>query len=139
LIFYLSTQKFGSSFSEGLLKEALGSVHCHISAYTFEVLHLLIRKLAHLTEYGILGLLLYSSLEWESQVSWNSRRMVLALVIVAAYSLTDEFHQWFVPGRGPSLVDCGIDIAGGGLGMLCLFTHKHLPIPRLDACQQGHE
>ena len=139
LIFYLSTQKFGSSFSEGLLKEALGSVHWHVSAYTFEILHLLIRKLAHLTEYGILGLLLYGSLEWEPQMSWNFRRMVLALLIVAAYSLTDEFHQLFVPGRGASLVDCGIDIAGGGVGMLFRFTQKHLAIPRLDACRQGHE
>jgi VanZ family protein len=139
LIFYLSTQKFGSSFSEGLLKEALGSVHWHVSAYTFEILHLLIRKLAHLTEYGILGLLLYSSLGWEPQISWNFRRMVLTLVIVAAYSLTDEFHQLFVPGRGASLVDCGIDIAGGGVGMLFLFTQTHLPTPRLDACRQGDE
>lgn len=124
LIFYLSTQKFGTSFSEGLLDEALGSVHWHISVHAFEILHTLFRKLAHVTEYGIFGLLLYGSLELEPQTSWSFRRMVLALVIVAVYSLTDEFHQLFVPGRGASLVDCGIDTAGGGFGMLFLYLQK---------------
>lgn len=126
LIFYLSTQGFGSSYTAGLLKEALGSVHWQISPYAFEILHAVIRKSAHLTEYCIFALLLYGSLEKEPQMPWSFRRAVLTLLVVGAYSLTDEFHQRFVPGRGPSLVDCGIDLAGGTSGMLFLYLQKHL-------------
>jgi VanZ family protein len=41
--------------------------------------------------------------------------------IVGLYSLTDEFHQRFVPGRNASLVDCGIDVAGAAIALIIIF------------------
>jgi VanZ family protein len=44
-------------------------------------------------------------------------RVVAASVALAAvYALTDEFHQSFVPGRDPSLVDWLTDVAGAAAG-----------------------
>jgi VanZ family protein len=67
-----------------------------------------LRKCAHVTEYAVLGALLYRALEREAP----------ALALGVAYAATDEFHQHFVRGRHPSPVDVGIDAVGVALGML---------------------
>jgi VanZ family protein len=67
-----------------------------------------LRKGAHITEYAILGLLLYRALEREA----------LALAVGIAYAATDELHQHFVSGRHASPVDVAIDAIGVSLGML---------------------
>jgi VanZ family protein len=68
----------------------------------------ILRKGAHITEYAVLGALLYRALGIE----------VLALAVGIAYAATDEFHQHFVRGRHPSPIDVGIDAVGLSLGML---------------------
>ena len=67
-----------------------------------------LRKGAHVTEYAILGALLYRAL----------RREQVALAAGIAYAATDEFHQHFVRGRHGSPVDVAIDAVGVTLGML---------------------
>jgi VanZ family protein len=67
-----------------------------------------LRKCAHVTEYAVLGALLYRALGREA----------LALAIGIAYAATDELHQHFVRGRHPSPVDVAIDAVGVALGML---------------------
>lgn len=67
-----------------------------------------LRKGAHITEYAILGLLLYRALEREAP----------ALLAGIAYAATDELHQHFVSGRHASPVDVAIDAVGVSLGML---------------------
>jgi len=124
LIFYLSTGTFGSAFSHLLLERLLALVHWHPSLQVFEALHWLMRKLAHLTEYGVFGLLLYGSLTGQRRFTWGFRSALLTLVLVALSSFSDEYHQSFVPGRHASLADCGIDIVGGALGMLGLFLQE---------------
>lgn len=67
-----------------------------------------LRKGAHITEYAILGALLYRAL----------RREHVALAAGIAYAATDELHQHFVRGRHGSPVDVAIDAVGVTLGML---------------------
>jgi VanZ family protein len=67
-----------------------------------------LRKCAHVTEYGVLGALLYRAFEREAP----------ALAAGIAYAATDELHQHFVRGRHASPVDVGIDAVGVALGML---------------------
>ena len=68
----------------------------------------ILRKGAHLTEYAILGGLLYRALGREP----------LALAVGIAYAATDELHQYFVRGRHASPVDVAIDAVGVAVGML---------------------
>jgi VanZ family protein len=68
----------------------------------------ILRKGAHLTEYAILGGLLYRALGREA----------LALAAGIAYAATDELHQYFVRGRHASPVDVAIDAIGVAFGML---------------------
>jgi VanZ family protein len=71
---------------------------------------MLLRKLAHVTIFGVLWLTLARAACW--------RRPVLVTVIALAYAVSDELHQTFVDGRHGSPVDVAIDALGIGLAGL---------------------
>lgn len=78
----------------------------------------LLRKLAHFCEFCTLGLLL----TWLFGMLCRKRFLNkgLPLLCGAAAAGIDETIQCFVPGRGPSLRDVGIDTLGVILGILLL-------------------
>jgi VanZ family protein len=121
VIFYLSTSKFAPAFSQRLVAEALTVLHVSFRSRTVHVLDALLRKSAHLIEYGILAVLLYGSLANGSTFGWRLRRALWCVFIAGAYSLTDEFHQMFVPGRHASLMDCGVDAAGAAIAVAIVY------------------
>jgi VanZ family protein len=134
-IFAFSTATFGGVFTTWLLTQSLALFHLTVSHHTFILLHHLMRKSAHVTEYGLFSMLLYLSLVKQPQVEWRKWMALWSVAIAGIYSLTDEFHQRLVPGRGPSLRDCGIDTLGACLGMLLVYvayrlsTRKRAPSP----------
>jgi VanZ family protein len=128
LIFYLSTRTFSPDFSRGLLAWTFHLLHFHVSGRTFDLLHTLLRKLAHLIEYAIFALLLYGSPGEKGRGLWRPRRAALCILGAAAYSLTDEFHQLLVPGRHGSLLDCGLDTFGATLAMLVPYTQERISL-----------
>src|SRR5919106_2513114 len=69
-----------------------------------------LRKLAHVAEYAVLGALLYRAL----------RREPAAIALGSLYALTDEIHQTFVSGRQGSPLDWFIDTGGVVAGVLLL-------------------
>jgi VanZ family protein len=69
---------------------------------------LVLRKLAHITEYAILGALLVRA----------TGRPPLAIALAVVYAITDEVHQTFVPGRAGRPLDVAIDTVGICLGAL---------------------
>jgi len=132
LIFYLSSQTYGPGFSRGLLVWALQVFHLRLASYTFNVLHAGFRTLAHLIEYGIFALLLYCLPDEKSASLWQPQRALFCIFVAAGYSLTDEFHQFFVPGRHASLLDCGLDTVGAALAMLVPYMSAALTRKRRD-------
>jgi VanZ family protein len=72
---------------------------------------LVLRKLAHIAEYAILGLLLVRALG----------REVSAFAAGVAYAASDELHQHFVTGRTASAVDLAVDAFGLLVGIVA-FT-----------------
>ncbi len=68
----------------------------------------ILRKLAHVAEYAILGALLGRAV----------RRPGLALALGVLYAVSDEVHQVFVEGRHGSPLDVLIDTAGIVAGLL---------------------
>ena len=74
-----------------------------------DMIGLLVRKGAHMTEYAILFLLYRRALA----LSGARYPGLAALVMSACYAATDEWHQGFVADRNPSPVDVGIDTLGG--------------------------
>ena len=94
-----------------------------ISQATVDLLHLLIRKAGHLTEYAILAMLLRHSIRAAPAFSngcgyW--RAMVVALLLAMTYAGVDELHQAFVPSRIGSVVDVLIDTGGAAIGLALL-------------------
>ena len=85
-----------------------------------------VRKLAHMSEYGLLALLLVWHLSYyEALKNQYLRRLLLALCIAVLYAATDELHQRFVPGRSGQISDVCIDGAGALLGILfCFGGHR---------------
>ena len=69
---------------------------------------LVLRKLAHVSEYAILGFLLARAL----------RRPGVAVALAAGYAVTDEVHQTFVEGRHGAPRDVAIDASGALVGVL---------------------
>jgi VanZ family protein len=69
---------------------------------------LVLRKLAHLTEYAVLGALLVR----------GTHRPWLALALGALYAVSDEVHQHFVNGRHGAPLDVAIDTVGVAAGIL---------------------
>jgi len=126
LVFYLSTERFGPDFSQGLVAQALTLLHISVSPRTFHILDVLVRKTAHITEYGILASLVYGSFAEQQPFRWRLRQAIWCIGIVGLYSLTDEFHQRYVPGRHASLVDCAIDIAGATIAIIMIFEARRL-------------
>ena len=70
---------------------------------------LVLRKLAHMTEYGALALLWWRAL--------RTRSPLPAALIAVAYAITDEYHQTFVAGRHGAPTDILIDAIGVALAI----------------------
>lgn len=66
-----------------------------------------IRKLAHITEYLILGFLMFNLLK-----QYSVTNIYYAIGLSILYSYTDEFHQLFISGRSGSIRDVLIDSIG---------------------------
>lgn len=128
LIFHLSTQTFSPDFSRGLLARTLHLLHLSLSWRTFALLDDSLRKVAHLIEYGIFALLLYRLTCEKWRGFWQPRRALICILVAAAFSLTDEFHQMFVLGRRASLLDCGFDTMGAALAMLVPYAREHISL-----------
>ena len=74
----------------------------------------LVRKMAHFSEFAVLGMLMY--LLFSSREK-RSRGLLPAAACLAA-AVVDEFLQRFADGRAPGLRDVGIDFAGACIGIL---------------------
>lgn len=87
----------------------------------YNIFGTVLRKLAHLCEYALLGLLLhllYSS--YGLTMKW------LPLVTGVMYAASDELHQTFVPGRLGTPTDVLIDAAGVLIGIYLITMIEHL-------------
>ena len=81
----------------------------------------LVRKLAHFSEYALLGFSLMLHITRVQKKITVRLPWLWAWGIGTLYAATDEFHQGFVAGRGPSVVDVTIDSAGVIAGLLLMI------------------
>ena len=84
-----------------------------------EVLSFIVRKGAHLFEYGVLALLLARALRYRPTMP-AATVMVTAIGVCALVASADELHQTLVASRTGSPVDVGIDVAGATVAMIWL-------------------
>ena len=84
------------------------------------LIDVVVKKLSHMAEYGILAALAFWALGSTSS-SISRSRFVCAFVLAALYAVSDEVHQGFVPGRDSRSLDVGFDVAGAALALFAMF------------------
>lgn len=83
----------------------------------------IIRKTAHFTIYAALGFFASLTAGRRKLFSKGSLGVVL---FCALYAISDEIHQYFVPGRACMFTDMLIDTCGGITGMAISFLMMKL-------------
>lgn len=76
-----------------------------------------IRTIAHCIEFAALGFLVYNALySFKGFIS-----PLISIGLAFTYSVSDEIHQYFVPGRAFQLIDLAVDLTGIVIGTLAIF------------------
>lgn len=121
MIWRFSAQSSGdSSALSGKLAELVANWPGVSEIVPVETLEAILRKLAHGLVYLVLGVGLTGAM-----IAQRIGLIVLLVPLIGAMlAALDELHQSFVPGRGPSVWDVGIDTLGVVVGMmLVLFLY----------------
>lgn len=129
LIFYYSSQTAVESaglsggitrrFVEGILGVSKIELSAAERLVWLENMEIVVRKGAHMAEYGVLGIAVAYSLYVYGK---RGRRLILwSELICVLYAATDEFHQLYVPGRAGQVGDVVIDGIGALVGCLVFF------------------
>ncbi len=121
VIFFASTGEFSATNTSRIVRPLLVWLFPNISEERIALAHFVVRKMAHFTEYAIFALLAARAFRTSSYKLLRRTWFVAAFVLVILYSLSDEFHQSFVPTRSASILDSLIDMAGG-LAALIIYS-----------------
>lgn len=75
-----------------------------------------IRKMAHFSIYTIGGFLIMNYAYTTKNTT--KQKILYSIAFGGGYAVTDELHQFFVPGRSAQILDVGIDTAGVIIGII---------------------
>jgi VanZ family protein len=121
-IFYLSHQPATvSEYQSGGIIDMLSSIPLIDSVITnmmgIGIAEFIIRKSAHMFLYFILAILIYITINKNSDI----KTYIMSLVLTALYACTDEFHQLFIEGRSGEIRDVMVDSTGALIGLIMIF------------------
>lgn len=123
IISNFSSERFNSQKTTSFIEPILHKVSPSIESETVLFINLVIRKLAHFTEFGVFALLVFGV--WAARESlWKIRWLVYSASITFFIALLDEYHQSFTRTRSPSFGDSLVDLSGGITLLLILFLIK---------------
>ena len=123
-IAFASTNGFSSANTSKVIRPLILWFLPNLSEAELSNIHVVIRKLAHFAEYGLLALLAGRAFVTSSVAFIRSHWFLLGMLLVSLYSLADEFHQSFVLSRTGSLYDSAIDMAGGFTVLLIFHAYR---------------
>ena len=123
MISILSTDAFSGDHTSLYIIPVLHRIFPSAEAESLKLIHAVIRKLAHFTEYFLLGLALFRGLRGENR-GWTLRWALLAVAIAAGYAALDEFHQVFVPSRHASPWDSLLDTIGAAIAQVAVWAGR---------------
>ncbi|HVF29616.1 MAG TPA: VanZ family protein [Pyrinomonadaceae bacterium] len=120
VIFFLSSSQGSMNQTSRIIRPLLEFLFPTAAPETILFYHGIIRKLAHLTEYAVLGLLACRAF------AFFRHPFVFAVLLVIAVAAIDETNQSFNPLRTGSPVDVLIDVSGGivAIGVLGLLQRR---------------
>lgn len=132
MISVASTQSFGAEHTSHVILPFLRWLMPHAGRETLVVIHHLIRKGGHVFEYAVLSLLVVYGFR-AGRKQWRWEWAGWTLLIVACYAGLDEVHQAFVPGRGSSIWDAGLDTLAGATALVMAWMFFSWRAKKADA------
>ena len=124
LIFIGSSDLLSASHTGAFIVRPLHLLFPQASETTIDAIHFAVRKLGHFTEYAILAGLTARALRGSSRPGLRDRWFWISLLLVTLYSLSDEYHQTFIPSRTASIFDSLIDTVGGLAALLFMAARS---------------
>ena len=114
IVIFLFSSAVGSISS--MQSDGVVSILARLIHYTgdIDILRIIVRKVAHFTEYLILGILVINACRYN-----GVKDMIkLSILICILYACTDEIHQLFIPDRAGRIFDVLIDTLGSLTGII---------------------
>jgi VanZ family protein len=108
MILAASNDVFSGSHTGGWIEIVTAWLGRSLSPAALDLLNQILRKLGHVTAYGILSALSFRALRGE-RPRWNVRWAIGAIVLTALVASVDEFHQSFIPSRTGTWQDVVLD------------------------------
>jgi VanZ family protein len=122
LISIFSTHYFSADQTGRVIMPFLHWLFPSMTGRGLQVSHMLIRKLAHVTEFGIFSTAVFHGVRGP-RPGWRWNWAILTLLIAVAYAGLDEWHQSFVPFREPRVRDVMIDSFGALLAQSIVWVY----------------
>jgi VanZ family protein len=122
LISTFSTHYFSSEQTGHLIIPVLRWFFPHASSHSIHLLHVLIRKMAHVTEFAIFSITVFHGIRGKL-TGWRLGWAMATLLIAVAYAGLDEWHQSFVPLREARVRDVAIDAFGALLAQSLVWVY----------------
>ncbi len=119
IIFLLSTKSGSSEVTGGVIEHLIGNIS--FISNNIELVNIIIRKLAHVTEYFILTIIVINLVK----LYFNDYKKIVLISVLCSlvYAASDEIHQYFVPGRTSLFGDVLIDFIGIGLAAIMYMIY----------------
>lgn len=96
----------------------------------YDMIGMIIRKFAHFAEFFALGASI--TFMFATFKCKNKAMRIYPVLIGALYAASDEFHQYFVPGRAAKITDVLIDTAGVIVGCAMVNIIYHLILQKRE-------
>ncbi len=125
LISTFSTHYFSSAETSKILIPFLHWIFPAASPHTLGRMHTAIRKLAHITEFGVFSTAVFHGVRGE-RYGWRWQWALTTVIIAVSYAGLDEWHQSFVPVREARFRDVLIDSTGALLAQLFVWGYAKL-------------
>ena len=123
-ISFASSNSFSAANTSRIIAPLVLWLFPHTSAETLATIHFITRKIAHFSEYAILGFLAARAFRTSPRPVIYERWFLICATLVVVYALMDEYHQSFVPSRTASIYDSLIDITGGLTALLIVHRRS---------------
>lgn len=126
IIFYMSHQSGAESsyLSTETTKGIIGKFVDNFDMLSLQTklkLEFVIRKIAHLGEYAVLGTLFFGVLRLYGIKNYR-KTAAIALLLSFLWAAGDEWHQSFIPGRSARISDVFIDTIGAAVGIFIIWA-----------------
>ena len=123
-ISFASSAEFSAANTSRIIGPLVLWLFPHTSPARLELIHLCVRKAAHLSEYALMGILAARAFRTSPRTVFQRRWFLISICLVVCYALLDEYHQSFVPSRTASILDSLIDTIGGLVALFVIWLRS---------------